>query len=381
MHQVDRELHREPVVLMSGQQRASAVPHPPADRVVSFYFPERAALNGADPLSLDPDRDWRVFGTGVYVWILQTFLRLHRTGAPVRLVDAPPAAGTVVVHADYFKRLLNECSAPQQLTIVVARSDRGPQLLADFGIVQNAASADRYHYFIPSWLQPGLVARLPERGTRVENVAYIGALKELDPDLAAPAWSDTLAARGLRWESRTITFSSNDHFYQQLRWNDYATVDVIVALRAARSWNARSKPAAKLTNAWAAGVPAIVSPEAPYRELRQSPLDYIEVRSSVEALAAIDRLRANPTLYADMVQNGLDRAREFRADQLAARWIDLLWREIPARSDTRLHRLVAKERRARAVGRRLLLTLDGFRRRSASMVPDGPLPNLRSTPA
>src|SRR5437762_1684464 len=132
------------------------------NRVVSFYFPERQALGGVDPLTLDPDRDWRLFGTGVYVWILQTFLRLHSEGAPVRLVEKAPAAGLVVAHADHVGRVLSEAMSPGHLTIVVARSDRRPQLLADFGVVQNAASVDRYHFFIPSWLQPGLVPRARE---------------------------------------------------------------------------------------------------------------------------------------------------------------------------------------------------------------------------
>jgi hypothetical protein len=52
---------------------------------VSFYLPDQQALNGLDPETLDCDRDWQVFGTGVYVWVLQTFVRLRSAGAPVRL--------------------------------------------------------------------------------------------------------------------------------------------------------------------------------------------------------------------------------------------------------------------------------------------------------
>src|SRR5688572_27981496 len=90
-------------------------------RPVSFYFPERQALAGVDPLTLDPDRDWSAFGTGVYVWVLQTFLRLWKAGAPVALVEAPPETGMVVLHADHLQRLLAEASSPGDLTIVVAQ--------------------------------------------------------------------------------------------------------------------------------------------------------------------------------------------------------------------------------------------------------------------
>jgi hypothetical protein len=345
------------------------------NRVVCFYLPEREALRGVDPLSLDPDRDWPIFGTGVYVWILQTFLRLRLAGAPVRLVETPPAAGLIVVHADHVGRLLREAASPADLTIVAARADRGPQLLADFGIAQNKGSVDQNHFFIPSWLQPGLVPRAPERGTRVERVAYVGAIKELDPELASPAWAEVLRARGLQWDNRAITFARNDEVYSQLRWNDYESTDVVVALRPPGSWNARSKPAAKLQNAWAAGVPAIVSPEAPYRELRRSRLDYLEARSSADVLAALDALRSDPGLYADMVRNGLQRARAFRSDRLVARWIEVLWREIPERADTRTHRLLAKARRWRALGRRLnravtrRLHVEGMFVNAASVLP------------
>lgn len=321
-------------------------------RTVAFYLPERQALRGMDPLSLDPDRDWEVFGTGVYVWILQTFLRLRAAGAAVELVDAPPESGLLVMHADDFDRALGQAASRSALTLVVARSDRAPQPLADFGIVQNAAAADRSHFFIPSWLQPGLIPRARSRATTLANVSYFGSIRELDPDLANDAWVEALRARNLKWDARTITFGGNDRLYERVSWNDYATTDLIVALRPGSAWNARSKPAAKLQNAWAAGVPAVLSPEAAYREVRRSSLDYIEVRSSTEALEAIDRLRQNPGLYADMVQNGLERAKEFQPERLVSRWRQVLWEEIPARASRPAHRLLLRARHWRAMARR-----------------------------
>ena len=320
---------------------------------VAFYFPDRAALGTLDPLTIDPDVDWAVFGTGVYVWILQTFLRLHRAGVDVRLVDTPPPRGVVVTHADHLQRLWSEASSPTALTIVVARSDRGPQWLADFVVVQNASSAGGHAFFIPSWSQPGLIPRDRTRGTRVECVAYIGAIKELDPELTTPAWDDAMRARALTWDLRTIAFSGNDRLYSGLRWNDYSATDVIVALRPRKAWDVRSKPAAKLQNAWAAGVPAVLSPEMPYRELRRSPLDYLEARSSGEVLDALDRLRSNPSLYEDMVSNGLERARQFEPERLIARWTDVLWNEIPRHTRRPLFRLLVRARGIRAIARRL----------------------------
>jgi hypothetical protein len=326
---------------------------PPLEGEVFFYFPEREALGGIDPLTLDADRDWVVFGTGVYVWILQTFVRLRQRGAPVRLVETPPPSGLVLVHADQVDRLLADAAAPDDLTIVVAQADRKRHPSADFTIVQNTAGANRSSLFVPHWGQPGLMPRDPRRGTRVETIAYFGSFREAHPALSDPAWAAALDARGLTWDARTITFGGNDRLYPEARWNDYSAVDAIVAVRARKSWGVRHKPASKLQNAWSAGVPAIVSPEHQYRELYRSPLDYLLAESGEDVLAAIETLRANPALYADMIQNGFVRAREFSAERLIERWIDVLWHEIPKRTGTLTHRLLARTRRYRMRARRL----------------------------
>ena len=265
---------------------------------------------------------------------------------------SPPSSGVVVAHADFVERLLKEAEYPAHLTIVSARSDRRPQLLADVEIVQNASSAEDYQIFIPSWLQPGLITRDPSRGNTVEEIAYVGARKQLHADLASPEWVDTLRALGLRWDMRMITFASNDQLYTGHRWNDYSTTDVIVALRPPELWAARSKPAAKLQNAWAAGTPAVLSPERAYEELRRSKLDYLEARSGAEVADAVRMLRSNPSLYRAMVLNGEERAREYHRDRLVTRWIDALWEEVPSRVDRPAQRLLAHARRYRALARR-----------------------------
>jgi len=89
------------------------------------------------------------------------------------------------------------------------------------------------------------------------------------------------------------------------------------------------KPASKLYNAWRAGVPALLGPEPAFRELRCDPLDYFEVRSVPDVLTAIDRLRADPTLYRRMVDHGRARAVEFSPEAVLAQWADLLWRRVP----------------------------------------------------
>ena len=76
-----------------------------------------------------------------------------------------------------------------------------------------------------------------------------------------------------------------------------------------------------------------------------------EARSDRDVVQAIGRLRADPGLYAAMVRNRLERAREFEPDQLIARWSEVLWREVPSRAARSSHRFLAKGRRYRAVVR------------------------------
>lgn len=327
-----------------------------------FYLPDREALGDLDAEELDPDRDADLITTGLYGWILQTFLRLRAVDLPVRLVEGPPAAGTVVAHVEYVERLLAEAPSPDELFVVTPRMDRPPQPLADLEVVQNVASVGPRQVYIPFWLQPGLVPRDAGRETRLETVTFMGYRESLADELASASWADALSGSGLVWDPRVLTWGRNDDLQRGNRWSDFSSVDAVVALRARSDWPARGKPASKLVNAWAAGVPAVLGPELPYRELRRSPLDYIEVESAREAFEALLKLRDDRGLYAAMVANGQARAREFRHERVAARWADLLWREAPARSRAYRHRLFVKRRHERAAVRRL-------RQRVAARVP------------
>jgi hypothetical protein len=303
---------------------------------VSFFLPGREALEGSDPLQLEPDRDWEIFGTGMYIWILQTFLRLRAAGEPVHLAAAPPSQGVVVCFADDFDDLRPHA---RNLTTLSVRADRRPQPRADFEVVQNTSSAGAGRFYIPHWTQPGLIGRDPARGTRVETIGYMGATQQLHEELLAPSWERELDRRGLTWANRMVTFQGNDVRHRGFRWNDYAEVDVVVGLRPPTLWESQAKPAAKLQNAWSAGVPAVLSPELPYRELRRSSLDYLEAGDATEALQAIDRLRSDDGLYAAMVANGLQRAEEFDVEHVRARWTHVLWQELPAATRGHRHRV------------------------------------------
>ncbi len=301
----------------------------PADiPAVRFYLPPSAALPDLD--AIDPDRDWHLLVRGEHVWITQTFLRLRTAGHPVELVTRPPEDGVMVFHAKHRHELLRGPSVPRDLVLVAIRSDSSDPLFADLEVLQNGVFADgiRRHH-VPHWPQPGLLPRDPSRGARVERVAFRGYTANLHPGLAGKRWRALLAEEGLVWDDDSVDYSRSGHQDLPERWHDYRDVDVIVALRPPDPGGWSHKPATKLFNAWHTGVPALLGPELAYRELRRSELDYLEVASPHEALAALRRLRDDPRLFAAMVANGTRRSRDYTQERVLACWEHLLFDTVP----------------------------------------------------
>ncbi|MCS0629267.1 hypothetical protein NX786_07975 [Telluria mixta] len=312
---------------------------------VTFYLPDHQQVDQIE--AADPDRDWRLFSTGVQVWVGQTYLRLKHQGFAVGLSATVPSAGIVVMHADHVPRLLAERSLWSNLTIVSARADRPPQPHADIEIVQNRTSAEGVRVLhIQHWPQPGLVRRDPARGTKVENVAFKGAAGEMAPAFASDLWGSRMAELGVQWHCDAAQWVGNAAQYAT-NWHDYRSTDVILAVRKDLQGRYPRKPASKLINAWLAGVPAILGPESAYGELRRSELDYIEVTSAEEAYRAIEKLKNDPDLYMAMVQNGQKRAEEVSARTCTNAWADLLFRQLQDRVPTSMVALFPKTMRCR----------------------------------
>jgi hypothetical protein len=185
----------------------------------------------------------------------------------------------------------------------------------DLALVQNGVAPAARERFVPLWPQPGLNPR--DAGRRgIRRVAYLGRTG------AAPRWfrddefHHSLNRRGVTFDVRRDG------------WGDYRAVDIALASREESAAVLATKPATKLYNAWLAGVPMLATPEPAYREVRRSPIDFIEISGAREAVRAIDLLRANPRLYEAMVANGHRRGAEFEVDATRRRWMALLEREI-----------------------------------------------------
>ena len=121
-------------------------------------------------------------------------------------------------------------------------------------------------------------------------------------------------------------------------WNDYSQVDCVVAVRPPEprtpdAWDSAQfslnrKPATKLYNAWMAGVPAILSPDIAFQDIKESEFDFLEARDVPEILERIHLLMSNADLRRSIVENGKRRAKEFEVSKTVQRWIEILEQQV-----------------------------------------------------
>jgi hypothetical protein len=295
---------------------------------VNFYVPFRS--DGVRSLPTTPGQYWewmlrqRGINEGKYSWTLQTFLHLSAAGFDCVLTDEFPKRGIVVAHRDFLPVFLLPRA---QVFLVCLKPDRREHTWAHYYIVQNPRDAVfstpagmGRTTSLPLWPQPGLTTRDPARAETCRNVIYAGREGNLAPELRVDSWAARLDAAGFKWNRRPLE-----------RWHDASDADVIVGVRSFVGRDATdpiyaidSKPPSKLINAWLAGVPAVLGIESAYRGVREHELDYLEVATPDELLAALERLRADPALYRAMVAHGRRRAAAFTPEALTSAWIRTL---------------------------------------------------------
>jgi hypothetical protein len=280
--------------------------------------------------------------------IVLTYVHLKRRGLPVYLQPRfVPGAICVASTVDYGIR-----TRPDQSFVIGSRGDGPRSALCDLLVVQNPLNRRaRTDFLIPLWPQPDLVPRNPARGKEIRNIVFKGDVSNLDEGFRSPDFCAALAKRGMRLvlEGRP---GSGPVF-----WGDYTEADLVLAVRNLTVVDARVKPPSKLTNAWHAGVPALLGPEPAFQLLRQSEYDYIEVRTPADVLEEIDRLQADPGRYQAMLKQAALRSPEFNEEAIARLWINVLetaarclprWRFLPG--PLRLLRLVPRAVRHKLYG-------------------------------
>lgn len=249
-------------------------------------------------------------------WSVQTYIQLKRQGLDVHLVSHyVPGSICITTYDDLLIRDL-----PFNSYVVACRHDRGRPEICEQRIVQNQLNViDHTDHLLTLWSQPNLQPRDQSRGTKVENIVFKGMAINLAEPFKSPEFLTRLQSLGI-----SLSVSPADLEARFAEWTDYTKADVVLAVRNCTEYDLSIKPPGKLINAWFAGCPAFLGPEPAYQSLRESELDYIEVRSPDDVITALLRLRDAPALYSAMVDNGFRRAKTFTSDCLALCWRDLL---------------------------------------------------------
>ena len=250
------------------------------------------------------------------MWSAQVYLDLKRQGLDVHLVSRP-LPGRICVIPYYYLRSRDWL---HRSYVLACRHDTpNPVLCHQQTVMNHGLVKSPRHHCMPHRPQPGLQPRDRDRGSRVENLVFKGHSYNLAAPFRSPEFLAELDRLGIHLALNT---EAGQTAFQD--WADYRDADVVMAVRNVTTFDVRLKPGLKLVNAWLAGCPAILSPEPAYQEMRRSDLDFFEVRTAEEAIAALKALKNDPDLYQAMVNNGFERARDYTTAQVITAWHDLL---------------------------------------------------------
>jgi hypothetical protein len=251
-------------------------------------------------------------------WIVHTYLRMRQAGLESTISDGFREDAINVV--SYHDVSIRDFAVLPYL--VVTQHDAPRPELRDRSIVQNELNVRKpTDHFIPHWPQPGLIPRDPQRGGRMETIAFKGSEYNLYKAFRSPEFVSALRGEGLEL---TYDVKENAKPGEPQRWEDYRSTDLVLAVRDCTEGDLKIKPASKLVNAWLAGCPALLGPEPAFQALRRGELDYFEVRTPEDVLAAVRRLRREPALYEAMVRNGQERGAAFTPQEVTAAWHQVL---------------------------------------------------------
>jgi hypothetical protein len=250
------------------------------------------------------------------IWSAQTYIDLKRCGLDVRLADSP-VPGQICFIPYYF---LQPKDWLYKSYVVACYHDSPRPALCNQRVVLNRSKAGgKVNHFMPHRPQPNLKPRNQARGETLQKLVFKGEAYNLFEPFRTPEFLAELNAMDIQLVMFT---GETPNAFEN--WANFETADAVLAVRNSTKYDISLKPAIKLINAWMAGCPALLSPEPSYQRLRRSSLDYIEVCTPEEAIAALRHLKENPKLYLAMIENGFRRACEFTPDLSTLRWRNLL---------------------------------------------------------
>jgi len=287
-------------------------------KTIYFYAPKGSLKQ----LKLQNDLCWdqisvarKLLSGNFTSWILTTYLQLKRSGFSCELIDYVPEGGILIADRD---TLSNKYPYLGKTMLICAQGDREFHPSAYLHIVHNPVRfQDQQNklwnpYYIPHWPQIGLIPRSKERGSTVKNIAFMGSRSNLAHEFNSDQWIKVIEELDCQWYP----------IFDQSKWNDYSSIDIIIAVRSFDKQTHTHKPASKLVNCWNAGVVGILAPESAFVAIKKSELDFLSVNSLSEIIEAVKQLKSNSEIYLSMVQNGKERGQEFSEAKVTQHWIN-----------------------------------------------------------
>lgn len=247
-------------------------------------------------------------------WVIRSYYELLQAGHDVTISGRLRADAINVAENYQFGRKQRSVRP----FVAIARADGHDPQLANFTILQNGVcGSEKPHCTIPHWRQAGIKQRDAARENRIERITFKGASVNLAEQFRTPDFRQSLAETGVELD---VGGERSDGQF----WADYRHSDLVLAVRNMTEYDSFIKPASKLVNAWWAELPALLGPEPGFREMRQSELDYFEVRGPEDVISVIGKLRDTPDLYRQMVENGRKRRQEYSDRAFAGKWVEAL---------------------------------------------------------
>jgi hypothetical protein len=78
--------------------------------------------------------------------------------------------------------------------------------------------------------------------------------------------------------------------------------------------------ASKLINSWIANVPAILSPDRAYLDIKKNKYDFLEASDVSEIIDQLKFLKSNRSFYRKMIINSNKRASQYKSELIAKEW-------------------------------------------------------------
>lgn len=253
--------------------------------------------------SLILERDGHEFLTGETCWSLETYHVLKQLGLNVELSNHYVPDAINFAHPT----LISILTAQPGIFIVSLQADYPECGLAQRHIVQNKTQIiPSKSEWLPHWSMPGLIPRNPHRNL-VQNVGFTGI--DLHLVNGEKRWHREMESLGLRF----IRPPKNT-------CHDLSNIDILVGIRNfdQRTWD--NRPAWKMTNAWAAGIPFIAGVDSAYSQVGQPGTDHLVARSWEETRQLLLKLRDDSDLYRRLVLAGREHYAQYNHSAVAAAW-------------------------------------------------------------